>query len=183
LSLALCDKNKDNFGERTIPVKVIDNLLDKQVFLKLKEFVMSSELPWHFASDSVYKNDGDVQFFHPLYIAPTKSEYFDKVCMPIMQELDGFVTLLRAKMNMSLKKDEVTKKGMHIDFDDMKQYYKVMKTSIFYFNTTDGPTYFENGKKVDCVENRLITFPMGTMHCGTYASNAERRIVLNLNWF
>lgn len=164
-------------------MKVIDNLLDRQTFLEVQKFVMSSDVSWRFASGSVYHDDGNIQFFHPLYMAPNKTEQFDKICMPIMQKLDGFVTLLRAKMNMSLKKDQVLKKGMHVDVEDAKQYYKIMKTSIFYFNTTDGPTYFQNGNKVECVENRLVTFPMGTMHCGSYATNAERRIVLNLNWF
>ena len=164
-------------------MKIIDNLLDKKAFLELKNFVMSSEVAWRFAPGSVYQDDGDVQFFHPLYMAPHKYEHFDQICLPVMQELDGFLTLFRAKMNMSLKKDTSTQKGMHVDIEDAKQYYKIMKTSIFYFNTTDGPTYFEGGKKVDCIENRLVTFPMGTKHCGSYATNADRRIVLNLNWF
>lgn len=164
-------------------MKVIDNFLDKNTFSEMQKFVMSSEVAWRFASNSVYHNDGDIQFFHPLYLAPTKYEQFDKICAPLLKNLEGFVTLLRAKMNMSLRKDEVSQKGMHVDIEDARQYYDVMKTSIFYFNTTDGPTVFENGEKIDCVENRLITFPMGTLHCGSYATNAERRIVVNLNWF
>lgn len=164
-------------------MQIIDNLLDKKTFSELQNFVMSSDVPWHFTSGSVYQTDGDIQFYNPLYMAPNRGEHFDRICMPIMQKLEGFITLLRAKMNMSLKKDAVTKKGMHIDIDNAKQYYDVMKTSIFYFNTTNGPTFFENGDQVECVENRLITFPMGTKHCGSYASDTERRIVLNLNWF
>lgn len=164
-------------------MKVIDNFLDKQTFLELQRFVMSNEVTWRYAPSSVYQDDGDVQFFHPVYMAPNKSESFDKICLPILQKLDGFVVLLRAKMNMSLKKEEVKQKGLHVDIEEAKQYYNIMKTSIFYFNTTNGPTFFESGKKVDCVENRLITFPMGTRHGGSYASDAERRIVLNLNWF
>ena len=164
-------------------MEIIDNLLDKKTFLDVQKFVMSSDIPWHFASGSVYQNDGDVQFFQPLYMAPNKNDQFDRVCMPVMQKLQGFITLLRAKMNMSLRKDEVVKKGMHVDIENAPQYYDVMKTSIFYFNTTNGPTYFEDGKKVDCIENRLVTFPMGTKHCGSYATDADRRIVLNLNWF
>lgn len=164
-------------------MKVIDNFLDEKTFMEVKKFVMSTEVAWRFASGSVYQNDGDIQFFHPLYLAPTKYEQFDKICAPILKNLEGFVTLLRAKMNMSLRKDHVSQKGFHVDIEDAKQYYDVMKTSIFYFNTTDGPTCFKDGTKVDCIENRLITFPMGTMHCGSYATNAERRIVVNLNWF
>lgn len=144
---------------------------------------MSSEVPWRYAPGSVYEDDGDVQFFHPLYMAPDRYPHFDQICMPIMQKLEGFVTLMRAKMNMSLKKDKVSRKGFHVDIETAPQYYEVMNTSIFYFNTTDGPTCFEDGTKVDCVENRLVTFPMGTKHCGCYATNAQRRIVVNINWF
>lgn len=164
-------------------MKVIDNFLDKQTFLELQKYVMSNEISWRYASSSVYQDDGHEQFFHPVYMAPNKSESFDRICIPILQKLDGFVVLLRAKMNMSLKKAEVSKKGLHVDIEEAKQYYNIMKTSIFYFNASDGPTFFESGKKVDCVENRLITFPMGTRHCGSYATDADRRIVLNLNWF
>lgn len=144
---------------------------------------MSGEIGWHYASGSVYQDDGDIQFYHPLYMAPNKSDHFDKICMPIMQKFEGFVTLLRAKMNMSLQKEEVTKKRMHIDMENAPQYYDIMKTSIFYINTTNGPSYFEDGSAVECVENRLVTFPMGTKHCGSYASDTDRRIVINFNWF
>ena len=164
-------------------MQITDNLLDEKSFIELQKFVMSSEINWRFAPGSVYQNDGHEQFFHPLYIAPTRSDTFDRVCMPVVTKLEGFVTLLRAKMNMTLKRDRVTKKVMHIDMESAKQYYDVMKTSIFYCTTTDAPTFFEDGRQVDCVANRLVTFPMGTKHCGSYATDAQQRIAINLNWF
>ena len=56
-------------------------------------------------------------------------------------------------------------------------------TSVFYFNTNDGYTEFENGEKVHDVENRLITFPSPYYHTGNSCTNNSYRIVLNLNYF
>ena len=55
------------------------------------------------------------------------------------------------------------------------------KTSVYYLNTNNGYTLFEDGK-VDSVENRMVTFNLNTKHSGTTATDTKRRVVLNFNY-
>ena len=60
--------------------------------------------------------------------------------------------------------------------------YLSASTSIFYVNTCNGYTHFEDGTKVDSVANRLITFPTQTKHGGACCTDTVARIVINFNY-
>ena len=55
-------------------------------------------------------------------------------------------------------------------------------TSIFYVNTSNGYTHFEDGSRVNSVENRLVTFPTQTLHGGANCTDQDCRIVINFNY-
>ena len=57
-----------------------------------------------------------------------------------------------------------------------------MTTGIYYVNTNDGYTVFEDGTKIDSVANRICIFPYYLKHSGTTCTNANRRIALNINY-
>ena len=42
---------------------------------------------------------------------------------------------------------------------------------------------FENGKKVESVENRLVTFDTPLRHTGTNCTNQKYRLTLNFNYY
>ena len=56
-------------------------------------------------------------------------------------------------------------------------------TSIFYMNTNNGYTEFENGAKVESVENRMVVFPAEMKHRGTSCTDKKIRVVINFNYF
>ena len=60
---------------------------------------------------------------------------------------------------------------------------KQWTTSIFYVNTNNGYTKFEDGTKVESVANRMVTFSTNMKHLGTSCTNEKRRIVINFNYF
>lgn len=60
----------------------------------------------------------------------------------------------------------------------IKDYY----TSIFYLNTCNGATIFEDGTEIASVANRMLTFDGELMHTGRPASDAKRRVVINFNY-
>ena len=76
------------------------------------------------------------------------------------------------------KTTNIIKHGFHNDWD-----YEDSKTSIFYVNTNDGYTEFEDGTVVESVENRLVTFPSPLKHTGTSCTDTSRRMVININYF
>jgi hypothetical protein len=49
-------------------------------------------------------------------------------------------------------------------------------------NTNNGYTKFEDGTKVECVANRLLTFPTNIKHCGASCTDEKTRVVINFNY-
>ena len=60
---------------------------------------------------------------------------------------------------------------------------KQWTTSIFYVNTNNGYTEFEDGTKIESVANRMVTFPTNLKHRGTSCTDEKIRVVINFNYF
>ena len=85
---------------------------------------------------------------------------------------------LRVKANLNPRRCDHDQLGaFHQDFA-----IENATTAIFYLNTNNGWTQFEDGTKVESVENRLVTFPATTHHVGFSCTDESVRIVLNLNY-
>ena len=65
----------------------------------------------------------------------------------------------------------------HIDYIDVPT-----KACLFYINTNNGYTMFENGQKVPCLENRLAIFPNHMIHAGVSQTDTQVKVTLNLNY-
>ena len=161
-------------------IKITDNFLSKEEFTKLQSFIMSDMMPWYFNDFIVDRNKteglSNYQFTHTFY-----KEF--QVWSPNFSLLANLISqlkvksLVRIKLNLSHRTDTNIKSSFHCDtaFDCI--------TSILYINTNNGYTEFENGEKIDSVENKLVTFPSNMKHLGTTCTNQKRRIVLNINYF
>jgi hypothetical protein len=55
-------------------------------------------------------------------------------------------------------------------------------TAIYYLNTNNGYTKFEDGPTIESIDNRLVVFPAGRKHTGTNTTDTTARFVLNLNF-
>ena len=68
---------------------------------------------------------------------------------------------------------------LHTDFENVKNGL----TSIYYVNTNNGGTAFENGKFVKSEQNKLVTFPMHFKHRAVpHTDFSYARIVININY-
>lgn len=157
-------------------MKVIDNFLSETEFFKLKEFICSDHFPWYYNDCKVYPGDGQYQFTHVFYVDNLVNSSHYEILTPILNKLD-IKSLIRAKANLTTKTSHITEYLMHCD-EDFE-----CKTSIFYVNTNNGYTKFDNEKIVNSVENRLVKFNTLTKHCGTTCTNSNTRIVLNFTYF
>ena len=54
-------------------------------------------------------------------------------------------------------------------------------TVVYYLNTCDGYTHFKDGTRVETIENRAVIFNSQVPHGGSTCTNADNRIVLNIN--
>ena len=88
------------------------------------------------------------------------------------------ISWLRVKANLNPRMCDNEQLGAyHQDFS-----IENATTAIFYLNTNNGWTQFEDGTKVESVKNRLVTFPATTNHVGFACTDKSVRIVLNLNY-
>ena len=56
-------------------------------------------------------------------------------------------------------------------------------SAVYYLNTSDGYNLFEDGPKVNSVENRIVIFDSNMRHTGTSCTNESGRLVMNINYF
>ena len=78
---------------------------------------------------------------------------------------------------MTPRKDTNFKYPMHTDTD-----LKGHKTSVFYINTNNGGTIFQNGKKTKSKANRLVEFDSYQNHAGIDCTDQKVRGVINFNY-
>ena len=168
-------------------IVVQDNFLDKEYFKKLQSEILSARFPWYLIAavkgnekeNEYYPFRADYKMVHIVYLNRQIQSNFWNELNPLFSALD-LLAVLRVKINLSKREEKVTEHGMHVD---LKNVPENALTSILYMNTNNGYTKFENGEKVESVENRLITFPNSFKHTGTTNScDAIYRCVMNIDW-
>ena len=176
-------------------MKVEDNFLVKEDFDELQNFFMGDMLPWYYNSTIDFVDDEDkYQFIHLFYDAYVSQSAHIEIINPLLSKISP-AAIWRIKVNLLTKTPniienafhqdmgKVYKDGVEIDSGGHEKLLKQATTSIFYMNTNNGYTKFEDGTKVESVENRLISFPANTKHTGTSCTDEQTRIVINFNYF
>ena len=171
-------------------VTVIDNFLDTESFSKIKELMMSYNFPWYWNSDVAYSSEErkidnprlcseiyNFQLVHLFYYKKkARSEYYSNI-LPLITKLDC-KSIARVKANLNpVKEGELIEHGYHSD-NDYTPY-----TAIYYINTNNGYTIFDDGTKIESVENRMMIFKTPLVHTGTTCSDQKRRVVINFNYY
>ena len=156
-------------------IKIIENSLSKENLQIIKNLFFSNEFPWFYNSGINYLNDGFCQFTHVFYSQFTINSPHFITLKPIVDLLDP-LSILRIKANFLTKTHTIIKHGFHTD-----EPWKG-KTAIFYVNTNNGFTEFENGFKSSSEENKLIIFDNFINHTGTSCTDKNERIVINFNY-
>ena len=167
-----------------------DNFLNKIEFEAVEQTILNTSFPWYlnrivddsdYSSESTYPN---LMLANILYFkdAARSDRFPNFTCL--LDKLDIF-SLLRVKINYLTPTAERIIHDFHIDITD-DNAPKNIKTAIFYLNTNNGVTVFEDTKKeVKSVKNRMIIFPMLSRHAGTTHTEQDipHRIVINFNYF
>jgi len=160
-------------------IEVIDNFLSDFNFRLIQnQFLDNPNFLWQFNSSReyrLYNENQPFQFVHSLYanFCP-QSEYFQHI-KPFLKKLE-IRALLRVKVNLTTRSESIIEGDFHVD---SKNSHKV---AIFYLNTCDGYTLFENGERVNSVANRMVLFDGSLKHTGTNCTDKQRRVVINFNY-
>lgn len=174
-------------------IKIQDNALPDVSFSALKANLLGVNFPWYYnmginrpAAELVTPSDVfsestepqyNYQFTHSFIRDGLQNSQALDMLQPLLFTL-GARCVFRLKANLSPRTDQPIVYGMHKDspWDDAN-------IALFYVNTTNGPTRFEDGTLVECVENRLVTFPNTMAHSGISCTDQHVRCVINVVYF
>ena len=162
-------------------MQVIPNFIEnKQVQHDIKNTLTRNGGFSYFYNDHVVsENDySDFYFFHFLFIdnnVPECSPMFVKILSPILGRLK-FNYLMRAKVNLYTKKSEFIQTEMHIDSEIPHM------VGLYSVNTNNGYTLFEDGTKIESIENQMVIFDGSKKHCSVSQTDTNVRSNININF-
>ena len=172
-------------------MEVIDNFLPLNTFHEIRQLVTSSSFLWNMSKVIPTGNDwGGKQIYGSLSCDPLKNYqlnhtfYKDDVPVspmynniyPLLQKLQPR-SIMRVRANCTINTETIVEHGMHKDYDFDSW------AAVYYLNTCNGYTKFENGEKVDSVANRVVKFKANELHTGTTCTDTLARYVINVNFF
>tara|TARA_B100001996_G_C18595253_1_gene567632 strand:- start:575 stop:1105 length:531 start_codon:yes stop_codon:yes gene_type:complete len=162
-------------------LKTLPNFLSKEDFKPIQTYFFT-KLSWFYTNSIAGENNDpdNFQFTHtffnirnPYLEIPLSSH--SSILKPILLKLAPFY-LYRVKANLRARTRTPVKGNIHTDFN-IEQL-----TAIYYINTCNGYTEFEDGTIVNSVENTMLIFSGNLKHCGVSCTDQKRRIVLNINY-
>ena len=164
-------------------MKIEDNFLEQKEFDELQTLMMGNNFAWFYNDLIVYEKDKKFQFTHMFYKNfALHSTLLDQL-KPILEIINP-ISIYRIKANLLTRTPNIIENALHVDMNIMsEEKQKHWTTSIFYMNTNNGYTKFEDGTKVESVANRMVTFPANSKHCGTSCTDQKTKVVINFNYF
>ena len=185
-------------------IKIINNFLDKKIFKKLQSFLLGADCPWFYNDKKVYYvknpvgvedagrspitpikgyeiNNPQHQFTHSFFSKHTNWSNASINIVPLLDKINPRIWI-KVKGNLSPINSKPLVGGWHCDKDTDGVAWTDTTTSIFFINTNNGYTMFENGKKIFSVENTLVTFPNNILHTGVTQTDTKVKVALNLNY-
>ena len=165
-------------------MKVYDDFLSPKDFNFVQSTMLGSQFPWKQGTvmnpkvdDMLCDEIDNIQFCNWIYrdYEPKGPEF--GIVQPIISHPELKVcSIHRIKANLNLRTSKIIKHGFHRDGTGS------FMVAIYYVNTNDGYTEFEDGTQVESIENRLLVFDSSLKHTGTTCTNAKVRCVINFNY-
>ena len=161
-------------------MKIIDNFLPEEEFKVIQQYLTNDSFTWHLMPSIANKRQGldQYQFVHTFFdLSKPYLQNYSNFLTPIFSKLQ-VKYILRVKANLRPRTTQGVLSDYHTDLDLNQQ------TAIFYLNTNNGYTKFQDNtlQDVPSVANRLLTFYGGLKHCGCSATDSNYRILLNINY-
>ena len=182
-------------------IKIEDNFLEQEKFDEIQLMlnpmadpnhdITTNHFAWYFRYRYYALKDKEKDIDELAQFQFTHTFYEDGIPQsPYMKQLDCFLELihplsiLRITANLHTRLPTIVENPFHTDMAFLlEEKAKQWTTSIFYVNTNNGYTIFEDGTKVESVANRMITFPANLKHTGTSCTDQQVRIVINFDYF
>jgi len=142
-----------------------------------------SPFPWFYADRIVFEDDVDkFQFFHAFYDNHMPMSPFANELDSIINIIQPF-SIVKIRAKLLTRTPEIIESSFHVDLPLLEENLTQWTTSIFYMNTNNGYTKFEDGTIVESVANRMVFFSTDMKHTGTSCTDEKTRVVINFNYF
>tara|TARA_X000000368_G_C22754670_1_gene589928 strand:- start:62 stop:640 length:579 start_codon:yes stop_codon:yes gene_type:complete len=176
-------------------IQIIDDYLPEKEYRSLYQYFIDSEFgyegqscPWYWVDGTSYFDDGYYMFVNLCYGNYTiVNNTMFNLLLPFTARLK-VQAYFRIKANLTLptqtQQMDVSSQ-FHVDNPDCNvEGDSPMMTAIFYMNTNNGATVFEDGTIVESVANRLTIFPCHKKHAARpHTEGSKNRIVINFNYY
>lgn len=159
---------------------IYKNFLSKKEFKELEDKIMSAHMPWYYNDSIVLEKEDYFQFVYNFVLPEGKincEDFMINLLKPFIKKLN-IKNFFKVKANLLTRTNKIVEHGMHID--DTK--HTTGKTGIFYLNTCNGYTKFEDGTKIKSEKNKYVEFDCNIKHTGSSCTDKKRRVVINLNY-
>ena len=174
-------------------IKIIDNFLTSSELKEMQLHMLGHNFPW-FYQDKVVgpkaeqeESPDNFQFVHNIYYlnkpnSTVYSEFIEPMFVRKLEKQLSLGALIRIKLNLTLKTKNIEEiLPYHCDFPEPQ--FKKSFTAVYYLNTNNGYTKFEDGTKAESIENRFVVFPTPLKHTRATTSDQKIRVVLVFNFF
>jgi hypothetical protein len=157
-------------------MNIYKNFIDKNYSNKIYKTLLDDNFPWYYFPRQVAKSKKDSSFMGHTFVLDGKknsNEIF--LIEPILYKLKA-KKVLNVRANLCFKKPSFN--SWHVDkfTDDLKH-----QTAIYYVNTNNGYTEFEN-KKIKCIQNQIVIFDADKKHRAKIQTDKDVRVVINFNY-
>jgi len=170
-------------------IEIIDDYLKQEDHKIIYDYFMGNmdkgniqnSCCWTWLDGISMKGDGHFQLVQQIFTDHTIISPAFQFIKPILDK-EEVIGLSRIKANCLIKTEEqiIFDWAFHTDFSDLGDE---AITSIYYVNSNDGKTIFEDGKYVESKANRFVRFPHKLKHTGTTCTDEDRRVIINFNYY
>lgn len=163
--------------------KIIDNFLPDDEFQIVKEFMLGPNIEWAYNSFIIDPKSkmpdylANYQFTHTFYAYSRPTSNKIDILDSILRRINPSA-IVRIKANLQPRAEKISTHQYHLDHNFFSG-----KIAIFYINSNDGYTVFEDGTQIDSVENRLLIFNGDVLHTGTTCTNQKVRCLVNFMFY
>ena len=158
--------------------KIIDNFLPQDYLVHLQRMMLDHNFPWLYNAEVANRGEVNDHFYftHNLFdnYKPTSSIFEEFI--PFFKQLE-MNAMVRARALLYVNQGKQIVHEKHIDYNFPH------KTVVFYMNTNNGYTEFEDGTKVESVENRIVFFDGSIPHNSSTCTDQKTRAVISVNYF
>lgn len=160
-------------------IEVYDNFLPDDAAKSISDLLLSTDFPWFYHPFVAYSSavePKDYYFTHTFFSNHTINSDHFYMLSPLLERVSARA-LVRCKANLYPNVDKIIENDVHRDWPFPHRGF------VYYINTNNGYTGFENGLRVESIANRILLFDSSTPHFSTSCTDEKVRVNINCNFF